>query len=773
MAADNRMVLLTSVTAGNNQDELNTAGLLVGELAINTNDGILFAGADPSGTGDGSTPKAAGQPVHDAADVLGIKLSTASTAQAVGTGNSPAFAGATINDGNLTINNGTTSSATEGGKLILAADDGQVMADNHRLGVLEFKGAEDTSATLTTGARIQAICDATWSSSENGASLEFYTTDGNASESVALTLDSNNLATFSGAVTANGGTVTIGTADINGGNIDGATIATSDVTVGSGKTLNVSGGTLTTSAAQKKAIVEGVGADTDIGAYELRAQTFESDVATGTAPFTIASTTMVDNLNADLLDGVEASAFALLAGATFSGDIAMGANSITGVADPSNAQDAATKAYVDATAQGLYIHEPVVVATTAELNATYNNGTAGVGATLTNAGTQAAIAIDGITLTANERVLVKDQSTGSTQFENGIYQASTLGNGSTNWVLTRVTDFDAAADVKSGAFVFVQEGSVNADSGFVQTDDTASRTMGSTAIAFSQFSGAGQITAGTNLSKSGNTLNVDDAFLKNDASDSTSGTITAAGFTTTGTWTFDTTGGSTQGITEVTKSGDTFSDSDAALMTAAAIDDRFATSAGIASVVADTTPQLGGQLDVNGQAIGDGTRELLTFTEDGSAVNHINIENQATGSGPIISAAGDDANVELVVAAKGTGGVKLTTNSTRHVLFDFDGATANKTHTIVSSHTDNRTLTLADGNTTLVAGTMITTSSNVGDLADSTSAAIGIGTIELGAASDTTLSRSAAGKLAVEGVDVCLLSGAQTLAAKTISGGTF
>ena len=125
------------------------------------------------------------------------------------------------------------------------------------------------------------------------------------------------------------------------------------------------------------------------------------------------------------------------------------------------------------------------------------------------------------------------------------------------------------------------------------------------------------------------------------------------------------------------------------------------------------------------------------------------------------------------MAGKGTGGVKFTTNSTRHVLFDFDGATANKTHTIVSSHTDNRTLTLADGNTTLVAGTMLTTGSNVGDLADSTSAAIGIGTIELGDASDTTLSRSAAGKLAVEGVDVCLLTGAQTLAAKTISGGTF
>lgn len=84
---------------------------------------------------------------------------------------------------------------------------------------------------------------------------------------------------------------------------------------------------------------------------------------------------------------------------------------------------------------------------------------------------------------------------------------------------------------------------------------------------------------------------------------------------------------------------------------------------GIANVVEDTTPQLGGQLDVNGQAIGDGTRELLTFTEDASAVNHVNIENEATGAGPIISAAGDDTNVDLILNAKGSGAVKVGANA--------------------------------------------------------------------------------------------------------------
>ena len=103
----------------------------------------------------------------------------------------------------IVVNDSTASSATEGGNLTLASDDGAVMASGHRLGVIEFKGAEDTGNTLTTGARIEALTDAIWSASENGASLKFYTTDGNASESEVLTLDSNKLATFTGDIKVN------------------------------------------------------------------------------------------------------------------------------------------------------------------------------------------------------------------------------------------------------------------------------------------------------------------------------------------------------------------------------------------------------------------------------------------------------------------------------------------------------------------------------------------------------------------------------------------
>ena len=104
----------------------------------------------------------------------------------------------------ITSQNTTASSATEGGKLVLRCDDGAAMADNHRLGVVEFSGAEDASNNRQTGARIQAMCDAGWSASENGTRLEFYTMDGNASSELSLTLDSDLLATFAGGVSVTG-----------------------------------------------------------------------------------------------------------------------------------------------------------------------------------------------------------------------------------------------------------------------------------------------------------------------------------------------------------------------------------------------------------------------------------------------------------------------------------------------------------------------------------------------------------------------------------------
>ena len=81
---------------------------------------------------------------------------------------------------------------------------------------------------------------------------------------------------------------------------------------------------------------------------------------------------------------------------------------------------------------------------------------------------------------------------------------------------------------------------------------------------------------------------------------------------------------------------------------------------GISNIVEDTSPQLGGQLDVNGQALGSGTLELLKFSETGSAVNEFTIANAATGAGPTLSATGDNTNVDINISAKGSGVVAVS-----------------------------------------------------------------------------------------------------------------
>ena len=165
----------------------------------------------------------------------------------------------------------------------------------------------------------------------------------------------------------------------------------------------------------------------------------------------------------------------------------------------------ANKAYVDQVAQGLDTKPSTRVATTANLTATYSNGTAGVGATLTNSGTQAALTIDGVTMVVADRVLVKDQSTAA---QNGIYVVTNIGSGSTNWILTRATPEDQPSELTGGSFVFVEEGTSNGDNGYVFTH-TGAPTFGTTSLDVAQFSGAGQVVAGAALSKSGNQIDVE------------------------------------------------------------------------------------------------------------------------------------------------------------------------------------------------------------------------------------------------------------------------
>lgn len=186
-------------------------------------------------------------------------------------------------------------------------------------------------------------------------------------------------------------------------------------------------------------------------------------------------------------------------GQAFTADQSMGGFKITNLGTPSGATDAATKGYVDSIASGLDLKASVRAATTAPLAANTRTGNV-----LTANANGALATIDGVALTLNDRVLVKDEATGA---NNGIYYVSALGDGSNPWTLTRTTDADENAEVTAGLFTFVEEGTTNADSGWVLTTNDPI-TVNTTALAFSQFSGAGQVIAGNGLTKTGNTLDV-------------------------------------------------------------------------------------------------------------------------------------------------------------------------------------------------------------------------------------------------------------------------
>lgn len=178
-------------------------------------------------------------------------------------------------------------------------------------------------------------------------------------------------------------------------------------------------------------------------------------------------------------DNAAHSAVNISALAAAAADVSFGGYKITNLATPVSSTDAATKGYVDAAVVGIDWKPSVRAATTANI---------------TLSGTQT---VDGVSVIAGDRVLVKNQNTGA---DNGIYVAAAGA-----W--SRSSDADTSAEVTAGMAVFVEEGTSNADSGWVLVTDNPI-TLGTTALTFTQFTGLGQVTAGDGLTKTGNTLNV-------------------------------------------------------------------------------------------------------------------------------------------------------------------------------------------------------------------------------------------------------------------------
>jgi hypothetical protein len=404
------------------------------------------------------------------------------------------------------------------------------------------------------------------------------------------------------------------------------------------------------------------------------------------------------------------------------GTVDVGSKRITSVATPTASTDAANKQYVDEVAQGLHVHASVQAATTANLNATYNNGSSGVGATLTNAGSNAAFVVDGYTTSVGNRILVKDQTT---KAQNGIYTVTTVGSVSVPWVLTRATDFDTAAEIQGGDFVFVTNGTLYNSTGWVQID--AVTTVGTDPIEFEQFSGAGTYTAGTGLTLTGTTFAIDSTVttltgtqtLTNKSltapkissgasfSGSTSGAIllTPAAIAGTNTITLPAVTGT------VVTTGDSGSVTSAMIADGAIVNADINASAAIAitKLAASTISGVSLGNNLNTLTIGTGLsgtsyngssavtiaidssvvtltgtqsltnktltapristgsniadangNELIVFpTAVASAVNEITISNAATGNAPSISASGGNTNIDLTLNAKGTGSVRI------------------------------------------------------------------------------------------------------------------
>ena len=187
-----------------------------------------------------------------------------------------------------------------------------------------------------------------------------------------------------------------------------------------------------------------------------------------------------------------------------------GLTTVTVTQNPTNALDLATKQYVDnLVVSGVHFHAPVQVESPTPLTATYDNGVSGVGATLTNSGAQAALVIDGVTLSLNDRVLVYTQTN---QTENGIYYVSDVGSVSTNWELTRATDADtyglaSPTTLGEGSTVFVQQGATGA--GELYTCNTVGTIVfGTTNITFVQIASSQIYSAGTGLTLVGTQFSV-------------------------------------------------------------------------------------------------------------------------------------------------------------------------------------------------------------------------------------------------------------------------
>jgi len=495
-------------------DSLKTSNLTIGANAITSGSGdvdiVAAANLDiDAGTIDLTTQatqfkvidnSATGMTVATGDDTY-LTFDTRNSAEKILFGIAAEFDGTTQFDGNVTVNGTTTYSGA-----INFADENMTNVDINS-GAIDGTTVGASSASTGAFTTLAASSNATVSGTLGVTGVATFATHAVFGDSDIIKLGTGTDLTLyhdgtnSYVTNATGAlklaTETSGIAVTIGHTTSETTVADNLTTTGNTSV----GGTLGVTGATTVAAITGSGTATFNGNVVLGNASDDTQTTTGTTTHT-----GIYNIDSLRLDGTTLSTpsgnTTLTLDPGGSGTVDVNSSRITSVTDPTGAQDAATKSYVDAVKTGLDIKDSVVMATTANLGYTYSNGSSGVGATLTASG-NGVVTIDTIaTATTGERVLVKDQSTA---FQNGIYQVSTASASGATLVLTRTTDTDTAAEFTSGSFTFVEKGSASIDQGFVMTQDAAI-TMGTTAINWTQFSGAGSFTDGNALTKTGNTL---------------------------------------------------------------------------------------------------------------------------------------------------------------------------------------------------------------------------------------------------------------------------
>ena len=347
---------------------------------------------------------------------------------------------------------------TNSSEKILLGKDTIIDGNGSTGGITISDGLIDMRTGTGNVSKIKFYCE---SSNAHFQTLQAAPHSEGASNTLVLPSAGSNLISDTATQTLTNKTLTspdINTPDIDGGAIDGAVIGANTRAAASFTTVNANSTVTVQSLTDGTATLNGGG-------------------------LTGVTNLSVDNINANANT---------ISTTNSNGDLILSPNGTGTVTVPSGYKDRAgfgttslvTKEYVDAVKVGLDFKDSVRVASTANVTIS------GPGA-----------AIDGITLSSGDRVLLKNQSTAS---QNGIY----VFNGAAS-ALTRATDADSSTEVTAGMFVFVEEGTVNADQGFVLTTD-GTITVGSTSLSFTQFSGAGQIVAGDAMTKTGNQLDVND-----------------------------------------------------------------------------------------------------------------------------------------------------------------------------------------------------------------------------------------------------------------------